>query len=349
MHEFAHGIQARAHGMRIRSFGLLMLGPVPLGAFAEPETNELIHAPRRERQRLFAAGPGINLQMAFLCIILLGVVALSLEPTVEGVYARGVIENQPAHEAGLQPFDLIIAIDENSTPDLSTFRSILHEKRAGDSIILQVERSNGSSDTIKTTLVDRYEWSLENGVSDDELSSLDIHEGDAFLGVSGLSNPTAGVDRLAYAFTMENATFGQRLALFSAQPLTILVTPNPWANDGHALLPQEEEMLQAGSGPLSFMGTTALIISIHALFWLIWTNLVLGLFNLIPLIPFDGGHMFKDGLHDFIERLRRIGKKTGWWDWHALRSERIVKSGVKWIGVVIAISLIVPIFVLYVG
>ena len=32
MHEFAHGLQARAHGMRIRSFGLLLLGPLPLGA-----------------------------------------------------------------------------------------------------------------------------------------------------------------------------------------------------------------------------------------------------------------------------------------------------------------------------
>ena len=31
IHEFGHGLQARAHGMRIRSFGLLQLGPLPLG------------------------------------------------------------------------------------------------------------------------------------------------------------------------------------------------------------------------------------------------------------------------------------------------------------------------------
>ena len=54
IHEFGHGIQARAHGMRVRNLGLLMAGPLPLGAFAEPEYNEIVNSPR-ERQRMFAA------------------------------------------------------------------------------------------------------------------------------------------------------------------------------------------------------------------------------------------------------------------------------------------------------
>ena len=41
IHEFGHGLLARAHGMRIRAFGLLQLGPLPLGAFAEPQYQEL--------------------------------------------------------------------------------------------------------------------------------------------------------------------------------------------------------------------------------------------------------------------------------------------------------------------
>ena len=46
IHEYSHGIQARAHGMRLRSFGLLQLGPLPIGAFAEPEEKEMERAPR---------------------------------------------------------------------------------------------------------------------------------------------------------------------------------------------------------------------------------------------------------------------------------------------------------------
>ena len=66
IHEFGHGIQARAHGMRVRNFGLLMAGPLPLGAFAEPEYNEIANSPRRERQRMFAAGPATNIFAAFI-------------------------------------------------------------------------------------------------------------------------------------------------------------------------------------------------------------------------------------------------------------------------------------------
>ncbi|MDA1167675.1 MAG: site-2 protease family protein, partial [archaeon] len=61
IHELGHGLQARAHGMRVRSFGLLQLGPLPLGAFAEPQYEELSQAPRRERLRMFAAGPATNI------------------------------------------------------------------------------------------------------------------------------------------------------------------------------------------------------------------------------------------------------------------------------------------------
>ena len=47
--------------MRIRAFGLLQLGPLPLGAFAEPQYEELTNAPSKERMRMFAAGPATNI------------------------------------------------------------------------------------------------------------------------------------------------------------------------------------------------------------------------------------------------------------------------------------------------
>jgi len=61
IHEYGHGLQARAHGMRIRSFGILLAGIIPVGAFYEPEQEEIRIAPSRERLRLFAAGPSINI------------------------------------------------------------------------------------------------------------------------------------------------------------------------------------------------------------------------------------------------------------------------------------------------
>ena len=34
IHEYGHAIQARVHGMRAKSFGLLLLGPLPMGPFS---------------------------------------------------------------------------------------------------------------------------------------------------------------------------------------------------------------------------------------------------------------------------------------------------------------------------
>ena len=91
IHEYSHGIQARAHGMRLRSFGVLQLGPLPIGAFAEPEESEMGRAPRRDRLRLFAAGPSINIFATYAVLILLSSVASGMVAENDGVYARGIV------------------------------------------------------------------------------------------------------------------------------------------------------------------------------------------------------------------------------------------------------------------
>ena len=90
IHEFGHGLLARGHGMRVRSFGLLQLGPLPLGAFAEPQSDELMRAPRRERLRMFAAGPATNLFAAFIMFLLLGALATQLVAEEEYVHVQGL-------------------------------------------------------------------------------------------------------------------------------------------------------------------------------------------------------------------------------------------------------------------
>ena len=101
IHEYSHGIQARAHGMRLRSFGLLLVGPIPIGAFAEPEESEMDRAPRRDRMRLFAAGPSINILATYVILILLSSVSTGIVAEHEGVHARYIVMDGPADQAGL--------------------------------------------------------------------------------------------------------------------------------------------------------------------------------------------------------------------------------------------------------
>src|SRR5256884_6918459 len=65
LHEFSHGILARVAKIKIRSLGLIFL-IFPIGAFVEPDEEELRALPRRDRARLFAAGPATNIVLAIL-------------------------------------------------------------------------------------------------------------------------------------------------------------------------------------------------------------------------------------------------------------------------------------------
>ena len=64
-------------------------GPLPLGAFAEPEGEELFKAPRRERQRMFAAGPATNLFAAFVLLIMIGGIAGQFASSNQSIHVTG--------------------------------------------------------------------------------------------------------------------------------------------------------------------------------------------------------------------------------------------------------------------
>ena len=154
IHEFGHGLQARAHGMRIRSFGLLQLGPLPLGAFAEPEYEELTNAPSKERMRMFAAGPATNIFAAVVCLIFLGGLAGQFVANDFGVHVRGIVQDEGAFDAGLQPWDTIQYIDEKPVQDIDEFYDVMEGYSANDSISITVMHSDGQIETVNATLSD---------------------------------------------------------------------------------------------------------------------------------------------------------------------------------------------------
>src|SRR5437773_3735572 len=112
LHEFSHGILARVAKIKIRSLGLIFL-IFPIGAFVEPEEDELRALPRHERARLYAAGPATNMLLAVLfAVIFSSVMATSVQPVHDGVGIVAFPQNtpSPAQAAGMQPFTVITNI-----------------------------------------------------------------------------------------------------------------------------------------------------------------------------------------------------------------------------------------------
>ena len=65
-------------------------------------------------------------------------------------------------------------------------------------------------------------------------------------------------------------------------------------------------MITAGGGAVAtFLGTDGMLMLFDFLFWLVWINFLLGFANLIPMIPFDGGHLVRDGLHSVLKTISR--------------------------------------------
>ena len=46
----------------------------------------------------------------------------------------------------------------------------------------------------------------------------------------------------------------------------------------------------------------------NALFWIGWVNLYAGLFNCLPAVPLDGGHIFRDLIQGGLEKVVNVKK-----------------------------------------
>ena len=347
IHEFGHGLLARAHGMRIRAFGLLQLGPLPLGAFAEPQYEELQRAPRRERMRMFAAGPATNLFAAFVCLLMLGGLAGQAISTTPNPHARSIIVDGEAEKAGMEPWDIITAINGTEVIGMDGFRDQMQLYRANDTVTMDVIHANGEEEQLTIVFADKYLYHENMGWSEANLEAFDIQPGDPFLGVEGLSEGTQGIDRLAGPFSprFEGGTLVKSIYA-PIHILTLMVVP--FQLQGVSMYPMEEAMLTtADEGLGAVIGISGLLFFINFFFWLMWVNILLGFTNLIPMVPFDGGHLFKDTLHGTLSAVKRLGKKTKLWDIHPMWIDHISSKASSFSSLALLMMLIFIIAVPY--
>ena len=96
VHEFSHGVVARAHNIKVKASGLAFFGPI-LGAFVEPDDKDLHNHNDKAQLSVFAAGPFSNIILWGVCTLLL----ISLYPS-DGIVIK-VMQNEsmPAYISGI--------------------------------------------------------------------------------------------------------------------------------------------------------------------------------------------------------------------------------------------------------
>jgi membrane-associated protease RseP (regulator of RpoE activity) len=246
VHEFGHGIIARAHKVRVKSTGFAFLGaliPIIPGAFVEIDEKHLARQSKYVQLSIFAAGPFVNIVFG----LLFWGAFIALQPATAGLFVSDGMEitsvaaNSPAAISGLAVGDLITQIDNADIRTVADFERAFAAKQPGDTLAVATAK----------------------GLRDATLAGTDK----AYLGVQ-----------------VQEATRLKESVI---------------ASHGTLL-------------PTAFSWLTELV------FWLFLLNLGVGLFNLVPLGPIDGGRMLHTALQHLVrhQHARRV--------WHAVSTVMLV-------------------------
>ncbi|UCF07801.1 MAG: site-2 protease family protein [Thermoplasmata archaeon] len=115
VHEFSHGILTRVADLKLKSLGIIAC-VVPIGAFVEPDEEEIKATESKKRMRVFAVGPSSNIIFALICAVLFSwVFVASVSPVHDGVLVSGALKDSPGYNAGLNQWWMEIT-EVNGTP-----------------------------------------------------------------------------------------------------------------------------------------------------------------------------------------------------------------------------------------
>ncbi len=283
LHELCHGVVARSQKIGVKSLGILWC-VVPIGAFVEQDDKEMLAAPRRKRDRVAAAGVLANFALALLFFVALSaLVAGSVAPNASGVGIAAVETTlnghpTPAANASLAAGDIITMLNGTSTGTLPAFESAIDRTVPGG--IYSLAYYSAANGSIATTHV--------------QLTTDPSNRSRGFLGVEvyGLT-PAQLRQTLVNPLSSSSGPLGGTVYWLILPLATIEPIGSPVSSFYHLV------------GPLSGASTEGFWVGANLLYWLAWMNLLLGLSNALPLVPLDGGLLFRDFAASVAARFRK--------------------------------------------
>ena len=274
VHEGMHGVLARRAKLPVKSTGLLFFLFVPIGAFVEVDEKEVAKAKFRDSGRIMAGGPGSNIIVAAVTLILLLTIVGGLVPhSFNGLYVYQIAQNSPAdhlHTQGyLQAGDLITAANGTQIQSGANLSSFMANTKPNQSLVLTIDHGG---------TYDNYTITLQANPNNKSIG---------FIGIVEVSQ----TDLKSVAETYSTAIY--------SKPTLYLLVPG--------ILPQAETVVPFSNTLHGLYTSPTLGDSWYpitlTLFWIFFINANLAFFNAIPLYPLDGGQAL-------LNFLTHFGKKS---------------------------------------
>ncbi|UCE81028.1 MAG: site-2 protease family protein [Methanobacteriota archaeon] len=232
---------------------------------------------------------------------------LKVAHVVDGLVVAYVVEGYGAFEAGLESGMVIVSLNDTLVTNLEVLRTIMAEVHSDQVVNITVMRYDVDADVFivsedvrEVQLSDKHAF-YEEFYPDDNNPSF---AGQGYLGAGFLM---LGLDVKAtdhYASQLAQPFSGDRsIGDVSMSWLRLIALP---FLDLAPLRSPVTDLYEPG-GSLSWLPDGAFWILTNSLYWIFWINLMLGLTNVLPAVPLDGGYIFRDGM-DFI--LAKLNKKS---------------------------------------
>lgn len=146
IHEFAHGIVAESHGVKVKSSGFVFFGllaPLIPGAFVEPDDKKISKQKDAVQYSIFAAGPVINILIAILLLLAIPSVTdknslFFFEDKITepmGLSFEAIEGDYPAIKEGMKS-GIITAVNGEKVTNYETFVNSTYGLKPGETLAI---------------------------------------------------------------------------------------------------------------------------------------------------------------------------------------------------------------------
>ncbi len=237
-------------------------------------------------------------------------------PVVAGAMIVGVSDDTPAGKAGIKKGSIIQRIDGNTIWNLDIFHDIMEDTVKGQvmtvALLEPVMKADGKGILLNGTYPSwvngtglytglkgfpEYREASYNITLGDKYEYINInaYKGKGYLGVSTAFAGISGVGSKELIGTLSHPAssggslrekFGNVIYVIFRLPLDTKLMPL------HDPLTDIFEV----NGAFSIMPEPLFWFLANCCFYIFWINILLGLFNALPMVPLDGGFVFRDTL-----------------------------------------------------
>lgn len=228
----------------------------------------------------------------------------SAENVVYGMVVSYAVEGYAAGDGGLEAGMVLVSLNGTTIRNLEDLRDAMSLTVADQTVPVSVMTYDESSDAFVSdsavtnlTLSDKHDFYSEYYPDENEGS----FQGVGYLGAGFLPMGLNLRDADYYSSLLANPFEGDKtIDEFSMSWLRLIALP--FLDLAPIRSPVTD--IYEPSGGLSWMPEGAFWVLANSLYWIFWLNLMIGLTNVLPAVPLDGGYLFRDAFDYIISKVR---------------------------------------------